>query len=55
MIGLAGKRALFKSSTLGIGYAAALGLLEVDARVATHGRDITNRRHEVFGNRSLSF
>lgn len=36
---VAGKRILITGSTMGIGYAAARGLLEVGARVAIHGRD----------------
>jgi NAD(P)-dependent dehydrogenase (short-subunit alcohol dehydrogenase family) len=47
MISVTGKRALVTGSTMGIGHAAARGLLEADARVAIHGRDIKRVREAI--------
>src|SRR5690348_7397592 len=47
MMTLAGKRALVTGSTMGIGHAAARGLLEAGARVALHGRSRDRVQEEI--------
>lgn len=47
MMTLAGKRALVTGSTMGIGHAAARGLLEAGARVALHGRNLDRVQEEI--------